>query len=138
MADGSDLFKDYESDFKQLLTSINEKINSGIASKSGGKCYFQAAQYVSHISESRKTTIREAERYIDEGDEILGQMEMEVLNFSQSTKTKCQARIRTHRADLEKVKKELVGSSILKCSCSSSETCVTKDNIRSRRSSWHR
>ncbi|CAI2181058.1 2257_t:CDS:10 [Funneliformis geosporum] len=91
-AGGSDLFESYEQDFSQVARSIEVIINSTIPSQSG---------------EKRKTTIRTAEREIEEADEIIAQMEMELLNLPQSSRSRCQAKMRSYKGNLDKLKRDL-------------------------------
>ncbi|CAG8543952.1 13369_t:CDS:10 [Funneliformis mosseae] len=91
-AGGSDLFESYEQDFSQVARSIEVIINSTIPSQSG---------------EKRKTTIRAAEREIEEADEIIAQMEMELLNLPQSSRSRCQAKMRSYKSSLDKLKRDL-------------------------------
>uniref|UniRef100_A0A1D1ZIZ3 Vesicle transport v-SNARE 12 n=1 Tax=Anthurium amnicola TaxID=1678845 RepID=A0A1D1ZIZ3_9ARAE len=89
----SELFESYENDFSQVTVSIGNKINNVIPSQAG---------------EKRKTTIRAAEREIEEAEEIISQMEMEILNIQQpSSRTRLQAKTRAHKSDLEKLKRDL-------------------------------
>ncbi|CAG8506427.1 8187_t:CDS:2 [Cetraspora pellucida] len=92
MSVASELFESYEHDFNQISQSISAKINSTIPSQSG---------------EKRKVTVRATEREIDEADEIIGQMEMEVLNLQPSTRTRLQAKMRNYKSTLEKLKRDL-------------------------------
>jgi len=88
----SELFESYENDFGQVSASIGDKINNIIPSQAG---------------EKRKATIRAAEREIEEAEEIISQMEMELLNLQQSTRSRFQAKTRGHKSDLEKLKRDL-------------------------------
>ncbi|CAG8779385.1 4751_t:CDS:2 [Cetraspora pellucida] len=92
MSVASELFESYEHDFNQISQSISAKITSTIPSQSG---------------EKRKVTVRATEREIDEADEIIGQMEMEVLNLQPSTRTRLQAKMRNYKSTLEKLKRDL-------------------------------
>ncbi|RIA82023.1 vesicle transport v-SNARE protein N-terminus-domain-containing protein [Glomus cerebriforme] len=88
----SELFESYENDFTQVSASIGVKINNTIPSQAG---------------EKRKATIRAAEREIEEAEEIVSQMEMELLNLPQSIRSRFQAKTRTHKSDLDKLKRDL-------------------------------
>ncbi|CAG8460741.1 14125_t:CDS:2, partial [Dentiscutata heterogama] len=92
MSVASELFESYEHDFDQISQSISTKINSTLPSQSG---------------EKRKSTVRATEREIDEAEEIIGQMEMEVLNLQPSTRTRLQAKMRIYKSNLEKLKRDL-------------------------------
>ncbi|KAG0369219.1 t-SNARE [Gamsiella multidivaricata] len=91
VAGGSELFESYEQDFEAIKVSINERLTA-----SGGQ-----------TGEVKKQTLRAADREIDEANGILQQMEMELLNLPQSSKTRLQARHRGYRAELDRVKQTL-------------------------------
>ncbi|RUS21663.1 t-SNARE [Endogone sp. FLAS-F59071] len=89
---GSELFESYEQEYTTLCATIKQKIEQEIPSQSG---------------EKRKATIRVVEREVEEVDEMISQMEMEILNMPQSTRTRFQARLRVYRTELDKLKREL-------------------------------
>ncbi|KAI8079635.1 vesicle transport v-snare protein vti1 [Gilbertella persicaria] len=89
---GSELFASYEQDFTSIKESIQIKIDQQIPNQKG---------------EERKAVIRAAEREIDEADEILGQMEMEILNIPTPSRTRLQAKLRLYKSDAEKLKRDL-------------------------------
>ncbi|KAI9477956.1 MAG: t-SNARE [Benjaminiella poitrasii] len=89
---GSELFSSYEQDFTSITESIKSKIEQQIPSQKG---------------EERKATIRAVEREIDEADEILGQMEMEILNIPTPSRTRLQAKLRLYKSEAEKLKRDL-------------------------------
>ncbi|KAI9319053.1 t-SNARE [Dichotomocladium elegans] len=91
-AGGSDLFASYEQDFQTVSDSIRSKIDQQIPNQSG---------------EQRKATTRAAEREIDEADEIIGQMEMEILNIPAPSRTRLQAKLRLYKSEAEKMKRDL-------------------------------
>ncbi|CEJ03467.1 hypothetical protein RMCBS344292_17451 [Rhizopus microsporus] len=88
----SDLFANYEQDFTSIVDSIKSKIEKQIPNQKG---------------EERKATIRAVERELDEADEILGQMEMEVLNVPTPSRTRLQAKLRLYKSEVEKLKRDL-------------------------------
>ncbi|KAF9169749.1 hypothetical protein BGX20_009881 [Mortierella sp. AD010] len=88
---GSELFESYEQDFEAVKVSINERLTA-----SGGQ-----------TGEIKKQTLRATDREIDEANEILQQMEMELLNLPQGSRTRLQARLRGYKADLDKLKQTL-------------------------------
>ncbi|KAF9428637.1 hypothetical protein BGZ94_001660 [Podila epigama] len=90
-AGGSELFESYEQDYEAIKVSISERLNAS-GSQSG---------------EVKKQTLRAADREIDEANEILQQMEMELLNLPQGSKTRLQARLRGYKSDLERLKQTL-------------------------------
>ncbi|ORZ02982.1 t-SNARE [Syncephalastrum racemosum] len=91
-AGGSDLFANYEQDFSTVSEGLRNKIDQQIPSQSG---------------EQRKATVRAAEREVDEIDEILGQMEMEILNIPTPARTRLQAKLRLFKSEAEKAKRDL-------------------------------
>jgi len=91
-AAGSELFESYEQDFKQLYNSISQKINNVIPSQSG---------------EERKVTLRAIDREIDEATEIFSQMDIEIVNMPSASRSRLQARLKNHKSDLEKLKRDV-------------------------------
>ncbi|KAI8366944.1 t-SNARE [Choanephora cucurbitarum] len=89
---GSELFASYEQDFTSITDSIKKKIDQQVPNQKG---------------EDRKATIRAVEREIDEADEILGQMEMEILNIPTPSRTRLQAKLRLYKSEAEKLKRDL-------------------------------
>ncbi|KAG0256126.1 hypothetical protein BGZ95_005582 [Linnemannia exigua] len=88
---GSELFESYGHDYEAIKVSITEQLNASGA-QSG---------------EPKKQTLRAAEREVDEAGEILQQMEMELLNLPQSSRTRLQARLKGYKSDLERLKQNL-------------------------------
>ncbi|KAF9103373.1 hypothetical protein BGX27_010606 [Mortierella sp. AM989] len=88
---GSELFESYEQDYEAIKVSINERLAT-----SGGQ-----------TGEIKKQTLRAADREIDEANEILQQMEMELLNLPQGSKTRLQARLRGYKTELDRLKQTL-------------------------------
>ncbi|KAI7868778.1 t-SNARE [Spinellus fusiger] len=91
-AGGSNLFNNYEQDLQAVNDSIRAKLTQHIPSQSG---------------EERKATIRAVEREMDESDEIIGQMEMELLNIPVPSRTRLQAKLRLYKSETEKMKRDL-------------------------------
>lgn len=91
-AGGSELFSSYEQDFTSVTDSIKLKIEQQIPNQKG---------------EERKAIIRAVEREVDEADEILGQMEMEILNIPTPSRTRLQAKLRLYKSEAEKLKRDL-------------------------------
>ncbi|KAI8354012.1 t-SNARE [Blakeslea trispora] len=96
---GSELFASYEQDFTSITDSIKKKIDQQLPNQKG---------------EDRKATIRAVEREIDEADEILGQMEMEILNIPTPSRTRLQAKLRLYKSEAEKLKRDLVSHTLLR------------------------
>ncbi|KAG0164925.1 hypothetical protein DFQ30_009187 [Apophysomyces sp. BC1015] len=91
-AGGSELFTSYEQEFQTLAASIKSKIEQNVPHQTG---------------EERKATIRAIEREIDEADEIIGQMELEIVNIPTPSRTRLQAKMRLHKSECETLKRDL-------------------------------
>ncbi|OZJ06358.1 hypothetical protein BZG36_00694 [Bifiguratus adelaidae] len=89
---GSDLFETYESEYNALQAELKSKLEG---------------QLKAQIGEQRKATLRAAEREVEEGEEILGQMELEVLNLPTSARTRLQAKLRGYKHDFDKIKRDI-------------------------------
>ncbi|KAG0251452.1 hypothetical protein BG011_007606 [Mortierella polycephala] len=87
-AGGSELFESYEQDYEAIKVSVHERLNA-----SG-----------SQTGEIKKQTMRAIDREIDEANELLQQMEMELLNLPQGSRTRLQTRLRGYKADLDRLK----------------------------------
>ncbi|KAH9939085.1 vesicle transport v-snare protein vti1 [Epithele typhae] len=84
------LFDSYESDFKQIVNSIREKLEGGGQDVQG---------------EQRKAALRRVEMELDEADEMVSQMEIEIQGIPQSLRPSYQTRIKASKADLQRYKK---------------------------------
>ncbi|KAI0337261.1 V-snare-domain-containing protein [Trametopsis cervina] len=84
------LFDSYEQDFKQIVASIREKLESGDENERG---------------EQRKAALRRVEMELDEADEMVSQMEIEIQGIPQSIRPSYQTRIKTAKSDLQRYKK---------------------------------
>lgn len=91
----TELFDSYASDFTQLVQSITSKL-SDAGSQAG---------------ETRKSALRRADMESEEADEILAQMDIEVQGFPTSIRSRYAVQLRTHRAELDKLKKSVVSRS---------------------------
>ncbi|ORY00435.1 V-snare-domain-containing protein [Basidiobolus meristosporus CBS 931.73] len=95
MSEGSELFETYEQEYAVLRDGLSKKFTSQIPSLSG---------------EEKKTVIRAAERELEEADEIVEQMEMELYNLPQASRTRLQSKLREYKAELNQFKKDLKNS----------------------------
>ncbi|KAI1791446.1 vesicle transport v-snare protein vti1 [Ganoderma leucocontextum] len=84
------LFDSYESDFKQIVHSIRDKLEGDAKDVQG---------------EQRKAALRRVEMELDEADEMIAQMEIEIQGIPQSIRPSYQARIKASKADLTRYKK---------------------------------
>ncbi|KAF9577680.1 hypothetical protein BGW38_006960 [Lunasporangiospora selenospora] len=87
-AGGSELFESYEQDFEAVKVSINERLNAA----------------GNQTGEPRKQALRTVDRELDEAAEIVQQMDMELLNLPQGSRTRLQARLRGYKSELERLK----------------------------------
>ncbi|BFZ64523.1 t-SNARE VTI1 [Saitoella coloradoensis] len=88
---GSELFVGYESDFTLILADLSRTLTSLPPLR----------------GEPRKSAISSASRLLEEGQEIIAQMELEVLNIPSATRGKVNARLREHKKELQEKKTEL-------------------------------
>lgn len=84
------LFDSYEQDFKQIIQSIQDKLNGDAKEQQG---------------EQRKTALRRVEMELDEADEMVSQMEIEIQGIPQSLKPSYQTRIKSSKSELQRCKK---------------------------------
>ncbi|KZT68519.1 V-snare-domain-containing protein [Daedalea quercina L-15889] len=84
------LFDSYESDFKQIIASIREKLDGDAKGEQ---------------AEQRKAALRRVEMELDEADEMVSQMEIEIQGIPQSLRAAYQARIKAAKGDLARHKK---------------------------------
>ncbi|KAL2005715.1 hypothetical protein VTN00DRAFT_10208 [Thermoascus crustaceus] len=88
---GSELFSSYEAELKLVQADLNQKLDQ-IAESSG---------------EQRKSAIRQAERALDEANELLDQMRMEKQNIPSAARSKVNARFRNFCTDIDELKRKL-------------------------------
>ncbi|EEP80280.1 conserved hypothetical protein [Uncinocarpus reesii 1704] len=88
---GSELFSSYEAELKLVQADLNQKLDQ-IAEATG---------------EERKSSIRQAERALDEASELLDQMRIEKENIPSATRSKVNARFRNFLSDIDEVKRKL-------------------------------
>ncbi|KAM5441984.1 t-SNARE VTI1 [Microsporum ferrugineum] len=88
---GSELFSSYEAELKLVQADLNQKLDQ-ITESSG---------------EERKAAIRQAERALEEANELLDQMRMEKENIPSSTRSKINARFRNYLTDVDNTKRKL-------------------------------
>ncbi|KAL1983453.1 hypothetical protein VTN96DRAFT_10359 [Rasamsonia emersonii] len=88
---GSELFSSYEAELKLVQADLNQKLDQ-IAESSG---------------EQRKSAIRQAERALDEANELLDQMRMEKQNIPSAARSKVNVRFRNYATDIDELKRRL-------------------------------
>jgi vesicle transport through interaction with t-SNAREs 1 len=88
---GSELFSGYEAEMKLVQADVSQKLDS-IPDLSG---------------EQRKAAISQAERAIEEADELLGSMRLEKQNIPQNQKQKVNQRFRNYESDVDGLKRKL-------------------------------
>ncbi|KZT62696.1 V-snare-domain-containing protein [Calocera cornea HHB12733] len=87
------LFESYERDFNDITASIRKKLDANGSEGEGAV-------------EGRKAALRRVEMELDEGDEMISQMEVEIQGMPQSIRSKYVARLKTGKAELSKLKKQ--------------------------------
>ncbi|KAM4059232.1 vesicle transport v-snare protein [Hirsutella rhossiliensis] len=92
---GSELFGSYEAELKLVQADLSQKLDQ-IPELSG---------------EPRKTAISQAERALEEADELLGQMRLEKQNIPTSSRAKVNQRFRNYEADVDANRRKLTSLS---------------------------
>ncbi|KAI1497403.1 t-SNARE [Biscogniauxia marginata] len=88
---GSELFSSYEAEFKLVQADLTQKLDQ-IPELSG---------------EPRKAAINQAERALEEAEELLDQMRLEKQNIPSSARTKLNQRLRNFETDADRQKRKL-------------------------------
>ncbi|KAK7753865.1 t-SNARE VTI1 [Diatrype stigma] len=88
---GSELFSSYETEFKLVQADLTQKLD----------------QIPELNGEPRKAAINQAERALEEADELLGQMRLEKQNIPSASRTKVNQRFRNHETDTDKARRRL-------------------------------
>ncbi|KAH8202007.1 hypothetical protein TruAng_003850 [Truncatella angustata] len=90
---GSELFSSYEAEFKLVQADLTQKLDQ-IPELSG---------------EPRKAAISQAERALEEADELLGQMRLEKSNIPSAARSKINQRFRNFETSVDQYKRKLNG-----------------------------
>ena len=88
---GTELFSGYETEFKLVQADLTQKLDQ-IPELSG---------------EPRKAALSQAERALEEAEELLGQMRLEKQNIPSSSRTKVNQRIRNYDTDVDGYKRKI-------------------------------
>ncbi|KAI1343962.1 t-SNARE [Xylariaceae sp. FL0016] len=88
---GSELFSSYEAEFKLVQADLTQKLDQ-IPELSG---------------EPRKASINQAERALEEAEELLDQMRLEKQNIPSASRNKINQRFRNFETDTDKAKRKL-------------------------------
>lgn len=88
---GSELFSNYEAELKLLQAELSQKLDQ-IPELSG---------------EPRKAAISQAERALEEANEMLDSMRLEKQNIPQSSKQRVNQRFRNYESDVDAAKRKL-------------------------------
>ncbi|KAJ3212696.1 hypothetical protein HK099_007678 [Clydaea vesicula] len=88
----SEVFENYQQEYKTLTTDIQEKINSQLQNVS---------------NEQKKLLINQITRELEEADEIVGQMEVELMSLPQVTRNRLTAKVKQFKDEVKNYKKEL-------------------------------
>jgi vesicle transport through interaction with t-SNAREs protein 1 len=92
---GSELFSSYEAELKLVQADLSQKLDQ-IPELSG---------------EPRKAAISQAERALEEADELLGQMRLEKQNIPTSSRAKVNQRFRNYESETDASRRKLTGLS---------------------------
>ncbi|CAK7564365.1 MAG: t-SNARE VTI1 [Sporothrix epigloea] len=90
---GTELFSSYEAEFGVVKADLTQKLDQ-IPDLSG---------------EPRKAALAQAERALDEADELLSQMKLEKQNIPSSSRTRINQRFRNYESDIDGYKRKLRG-----------------------------
>ncbi|KAL2835179.1 t-SNARE [Aspergillus cavernicola] len=88
---GSEMFGSYETELNLVQADLNQKLDQ-IAELSG---------------EQRNSAIRQAERALEEGTELLDQMRLEKQNIPVAARSKVNIRFRNYSSDIDEAKRKL-------------------------------
>ncbi|KAI1108022.1 t-SNARE [Nemania sp. NC0429] len=88
---GSELFSSYEAEFKLVQADLTQKMD----------------QIPELNGEPRKAAVNQAERALEEAEELLGQMRLEKQNIPSASRNKVNARLRNFETDVDKAKRKL-------------------------------
>ncbi|PHH63255.1 hypothetical protein CDD81_6112 [Ophiocordyceps australis] len=92
---GSELFGSYEAELKLVQADLSQKLDQ-IPELSG---------------EPRKSAISQAERALEEADELIGQMRLEKQNIPTSSRAKVNQRLRNYETDVDSYRRKLTSLS---------------------------
>ncbi|PHH75655.1 hypothetical protein CDD82_4355 [Ophiocordyceps australis] len=92
---GSELFGSYEAELKLVQADLSQKLDQ-IPELSG---------------EPRKSAISQAERALEEADELIGQMRLEKQNIPTSSRAKVNQRLRNHETEVDSYLRKLTSLS---------------------------
>ncbi|KAK5169959.1 t-SNARE [Cryomyces antarcticus] len=88
---GSELFGSYEAELKLVQADLNQKLD----------------QILELSGEPRKAAVRQAERALEEANELLDSMRLEKQNIPANLKSKINQRFRNHESDVDSAKRKL-------------------------------
>ncbi|KAI9739414.1 MAG: hypothetical protein M1818_005102 [Claussenomyces sp. TS43310] len=88
---GSELFSSYEAELKLVQADLNQKLD----------------QIPDLDGEPRKAAVSQAERAVEEANELLDQMRLEKQNIPLSARTKVNQRLRNNESDVDAAKRQL-------------------------------
>ncbi|KAH6896922.1 t-SNARE [Thelonectria olida] len=92
---GSELFSNYEAEFKLVQADLTQKLD----------------QIPELVGEPRKAALSQAERALEEADELLDQMRLEKQNIPTSSRTKVNQRFRNFESDTDAARRKLTSLS---------------------------
>lgn len=92
---GSELFSSYEAEFKLVQADLTQKLD----------------QLPELSGEPRKAAISQAERALEEADELLAQMRLEKQNIPSSSRAKVNQRFRNYESETDAARRKLTSLS---------------------------
>ncbi|KAI9006022.1 hypothetical protein BC832DRAFT_462919 [Gaertneriomyces semiglobifer] len=91
MAEGSEIFDTYQKEYDSLHESLLRKIE-GVGVATG---------------EQKKLLYNQAERELEEAEEIISQMEVELSSLAQAPRMQLAPRVRSHKEDIKSLRQSL-------------------------------
>ncbi|KAJ3404971.1 hypothetical protein HDV05_006818, partial [Chytridiales sp. JEL 0842] len=88
----SDVYDTYNRELLVLLESIQSKVQDAIPSAS---------------SDQKKLVLNQANREVEEAEEIVGQMELELASLSAEVRARLSPHLKSHKEELKKARKSL-------------------------------
>ncbi|PVV01514.1 hypothetical protein BB560_004066 [Smittium megazygosporum] len=90
--ESSNLFASYEVEFQDLTSSIIPKLENS---------------FLGHSGEQKRIDIKSTQMELEEAEELVGQMELELMNLSGSEKTQAAPRLKRYKVQILGLKREM-------------------------------
>ncbi|KAJ3416393.1 hypothetical protein HDV05_001961 [Chytridiales sp. JEL 0842] len=92
MSNSSEIFETYQKEYTTIYDSIQDKVRNAIPNATG---------------EQRKLLVNQANRELEEADEIISQMEMELTSLPAGVKVQLGPRVKQFKDDVRRAKRDL-------------------------------